>query len=344
MNEADEIDEPLQQVLQHGMAISAQLGREVARVWQMNMEQKAMLNSREAARLTMAFDSEKQTAVALLAPTEHQQWWDAANPRELMDAYRVATAWKDHDPAAAEAEKRIRLEARMRYGVDADKLARESAVHTSPIMEADLARLAQAREWAIVSNRKDILPSFYPEATRMRNLLNDYDEKEAAIAKRAEEAATANREQGDAQTREAADEFTQSRQDNDHAAGVELDGPSAAEEAWYRDLFLTETPEAQEERTQATALRETAEQHDQQGERVLITAGAAYDSAERQEALADRMRAAGAPEKGITARQFAQSQQKHPISHAAAGKGKTVNKVKTNSPNKTQTQGKQHSR
>ena len=56
------------------------------------------------------------------------------------------------------------------------------------------------------------------------------------------------------------------------------------------------------------------------------TAGAAYDSAERQEALATRMRAAGAPEK------------------AAAGKGKTVNKIKTTSPRKSQAQGKQHSR
>ncbi|MDO5754361.1 hypothetical protein [Arthrobacter sp.] len=343
MNEADEIDEPLQQVLQHGMAISAQLGREVARVWQMNMEHKAQMNDREAARLTMAFDGEKQTAVALLAPTEHKQWWDAANPRELMDAYRVATAWKDHDPAAAEAEKRICLEARLRYGVDADKLARESAVHTSPMMEADLARLAKAREWAIVSNRKDILPSFYPEATRMRNLLHDYDAKEAA-AKRAEEAAAAEREQGDVKSREAAEEFALSTQEKDQAAGVELDGPSAAEEAWYGDLFLTETPEAQEERTQASALRETAEQHEEQGDRVLVTAGAAYDSAERQEALADRMRAAGAPEKGIAARQFAESQQKHPISHAAAGKGRTVNKVKTNTPKKNQTQGKQQSR
>ena len=343
MNEADEIDEPLEQVLQHGMAISAQLGREIARVWQLNMEQKAMLNAREAARLTMAFDSEKQAAVALLAPTEHKQWWDAANPRELMDAYRVATAWKEHAPEAAQAEQRIRTEASTRYGVDADKLARESAVHSAPILETELAKLAKAQEWAKETGRTDTLPSFYPEATRMRNLLNDYEAKEAA-ATRAEEAANADREQGDVKNREAADEFAQSRDENNHAAAVYLDGPSAADEAWYRDLFLTETPETQQERTQASALRETAEQHDQQGERVLITAGAAYDSAERQEALADRMRAAGAPEKGIAARQFAESQQKHPISHAAAGKGKTVNKVKTNSPNKTQAQGKQHNR
>lgn len=343
MNEADEIDEPLQQVLQHGMAISAQLGREVSRVWQMNLEQKSQMNDREAARLNMAFDSEKQAAVALLAPTQEQQWWDAANPRELMDAYRVATAWKDHSPEAAHAEKQIRTEASTRYGVDADKLARESAVHATPILETELAKLAKAQEWAKETGRTDILLSFYPEATRMRNLLNDYDAKEAA-ATRAEEAATASREQGAVQNREAADEFAQSRQENNHAAGVELDGPSAAEEAWYRDLFLTETPEAQEARSQASELRETAEQHDQHGERVLVTAGAAYDSAERQEALADRMRAAGAPEKGIAARQFAESQQKHPISHAAAGKGKTVNKVKTNSPNKSQAQGKQHRR
>lgn len=350
MNEADEIDEPLQQVLQHGMAISAQLGREVARVWQLNMEQKSQMNSREAARLNMAFDSEKQAAVALLAPTQEQQWWDAADPRELMDAYRVATAWKDHAPEAAHAEKHIRTEASTRYGVDAEKLTRESAVHSPPILETDLAKLAKAQEWAKETGRQDILPNFYPEATRMRNLLNDYEAKEAAAtraeeaAKRAEEAATAKREQGDVQNQEAADEFAQSRDESDHAAGVDLDGPSAAEEAWYRDLFLTETPEAQEERTQASALRETAEQHDQQGERVLVTAGGAYDSSERQEALADRMRAAGAPEKGIAARQFAESQQKHPISHAAAGKGKTVDKVKTNSPNKSQDQGKQHSR
>ena len=343
MNEADEIDEPLQQVLQHGMAISAQLGREVARVWQMNMERKSQMNSREAARLQMAFDSEKQAAVALLAPTQEQQWWDAANPRELMDAYRVATAWKDHSPEAAHAEKHIRTEASTRYGIDAEKLAHESAVHSAPILETELAKLAKAQEWAKETGRKDTLPSFYPEATRMRNLLNDYEEKEAA-AKRAEEAATAHREQGDVQNREAADEFAQSRQENDHAASVDLDGPSAADEAWYRDLFLTETPEAQEERTQASLLRETAEQHDQQGERVLVTAGAAYDTAERQEALADRMRAAGAPEKGIAARQFAESQQKHPINHAAAGKGKTVNKVKTSAPKKNQVQGQQQSR
>ncbi len=343
MNEADEIDEPLQQVLQHGMAISAQLGREVARVWQLNLEQKSQMNDREAARLNMAFDSEKQAAVALLAPTQEQQWWDAANPRELMDAYRVATAWKDHSPEAAHAEKQIRTEASTRYGVDADKLARESAAHSAPILETDLAKLAKAQEWANETGRTDDLPSFYPEATRMRNLLNDYEAKEAA-ATRAEEAATASREQGNIQNQEAADEFAQSTQDNEHAAGFELDGPSAAEEAWYRDLFLTETPDAEEERTQALELRETAEQHDQQGERVLVTAGAAYDSAERQEALADRMRAAGAPEKGIAALQFAQSQQKHPISHAAAGNGKSVNNVKTNTPNKSRLEGKKHSR
>lgn len=50
-----------------------------------------------------------------------------------------------------------------------------------------------------------------------------------------------------------------------------------------------------------------------------------------------RMRAAGAPERGI--RQFPDSQQKYPIDHAAADSG-TVNRVKTSSPQKTLAQGK----
>lgn len=361
MNEADAIDEPLEQVLQHGMAISAQLGREVSRVWQLNMEQKATRTAHEAARMQMAFDSEKRVAVSLLAPTLQPQWWEESSPRQLMDAYRIATTWKDASPEAAQAELHIRNEASSRYGVDADKLARESAVHSAPILETDLAKLSKAQEWAKETGRQDILPSFYPEATRMRNLLNDYEAKEAA-AIRAEETAAVERNQGDAQSKEAADELAHSQQesglaeelltlDKDQtresmAAGdfIEMEGVSPADEAWYRDLFLTDTPENQQITPDVAEARNSSDKHEQQGERVLVTAGAAYKSAERQEALADRMRAAGAPEKGIAAREFAESQQKHPISHAAKGDGKTVNKVRANEPKKTQTQAQQRSK
>lgn len=361
MNEEDAIDEPLEQVLQHGMAIAAQLGREVSRVWQLNMEQKATRNVHEAARMQMAFDSEKQVAVSLLAPTMQPQWWEESNPRELMDAYRVATAWKDHAPEAAEAELHIRTEASSRYGVDAEKLARESAVHSAPILETDLAKLSKAQQWAKETGREDNLPSFYPEATRMRNLLKDYEAKEAATT-RAEATATDERKQGDVQSREAADEFAQSRQesglaeelltlDKDRtrepmAAGgfSEIEGVSPADEAWYRDLFLTDTPESQQVTPAVAEVRDSSDRHEQQGEKVLVTAGVAYNSAERQEALADRMRAAGAPERGIAARKFAESQQKHPISHAAKGDGKSVNKVRANQPKKNQAQAKQRSK
>ena len=134
----------------------------------------------------------------------------------------------------------------------------------------------------------------------------------AANPTRAEEASTADREQGDVQSREAADEFARSTPEPAHGEDVGFDGPSAAEEAWYRDMFLSESPETREVRSDAAEVGNSAEKHEQEGERVLVTAGAAYDSAERHEALATRMRAAGAPEKGIAARQFAESQQKHP--------------------------------
>lgn len=361
MNEADAIDEPLEQVLQHGMAIAAQLGREVSRVWQLNMEQKATRNGHEASRMQMAFDSEKQVAVSLLAPTLQPQWWEESSPRELMDAYRVATAWKDHAPEAAEAELHIRTEASSRYGVDANKLARESAVHSAPILETDLAKLSKAQEWAKETGRGDILPSFYPEATRMRNLLNDYEAKEAA-AIRAEGTAAAERNHGDVQSKEAADELAHSQQESGFAEElltlakdqpresrtgadfIEMEGVSPADEAWYRDLFLTDTPENQQVTPDVAEARDSSARHEQQGERVLVTAGTAYNSAERQEALADRMRAAGAPERGIAARKFAESQQKHPINHAAKGDGKTVNKVRANQPKKNQVQAQQRSK
>ncbi|MDJ0358448.1 hypothetical protein [Paenarthrobacter sp. PH39-S1] len=109
-------------------------------------------------------------------------------------------------------------------------------------------------------------------------------------------------------------------------------------------MFLTESPEAQESHDQATAATKAAEKHERLADRAALRAGLAYDSAERQETLSAKMRAAGAPEKGIQARQFAESQQKHPISHAAAGEGKTVSKVRADSPKKNQAKGKQISR
>lgn len=429
MSESDGIDEPLEQVLQHGMAISAQIGREVSRIWQARMEEKGRLTERERRNLQLAFDTEQRTARSLLKPTQDSRWWDQAKPGDVMDAYRVASAWKDHDPEALRAEEVIRTEAANRYGIDAAKLAQEQdRFGTSPVLQMTPEQLAQAHQWAQETGWKSDIPSYYSETMRLRNMVDDcerskkawessqandkptrkslggpeltllpaanaaitrptaqdymaalewagenagpayveWGEKYATAASSTERAALESelvkqwhrqteaqtaearagqdRAEGDQLTTEAKSQYSQADRAQESAVTAEHDGPSEAEEAWYRDTFLTDSPESQEAQSKAADAKETAERRENAGDRATVRAGVAYDSAERQEALASRMRAAGAPEKGIQARTFAESQQKHPIGHAAAGQGKTVNKVKTNSPQKAQTQGKQRSR
>lgn len=347
MSESDGIEETMEQVLQHGMAISAQLGREISRVWQTRMEQKARMTGHESARLQLAYDAEKGSALAALKPVHDAAWWDQAKAPEVIEAYRVASAWRDHDPAAATAEDVIRTQASERYGIDAGKLAAEATTHAAPVLQVDPARLAAAQKWAVESGYESTIPSYYPEANKLAGMMGDFErdqQRQEDAARDAEGNAVRDRQEGTEQGKEAGTEYSQAGRKMDSAAVAEFDGPSAAEEAWYRDMFLAELPEAQKSHDRATADTETAEKHERLGDRAALRAGLAYDSAERQETLAAKMRAAGAPEKGIQARQFAESQQKHPISHAAAGEGKTVNKVRTNSPKNNQAKGKQVTR
>lgn len=302
MNDTDNLDEPLEQVLQHGMAIASQLGREVSRMWQQRMEEKAKMAEREARRLQMAYDADKGTALAALKPTGDSKWWDQAKPKDVVEAYRIANTWKDHDPAAAQAEKNIRDQAQARYGIDGEALA-DGKGATAPEVEP---RHEQARD--------------------------------------AEAQAILDRTEGNQQSTVAAAEYARADNAREEAATAEHAGPTADEEAWYREQFLTSSPESLESESRATDANEAVGQSEHAGDKATIHAGAAYNSAERQEALAARMRDAGAPEKGIAARQFAESQQKHPIDHAAAGQGKSVNKVKTTAPQKVQSQAKQKSR
>lgn len=354
MSESDGIDEPLEQVLQHGMAISAQIGREVSRIWEQQMAQKAQLSEREARRLQMAFDSEKRTALAVLKPTDDAGWWDRATPADVVEAYRVASAWKDQEPAAAASEKMLREQAQARFGIDGDELYRRS--QEAPVRVK--SELAQATEWAVEHK-----PAAYEHFSMAVNSSDTADGRRSAeralirqwkhaqsspaeteVVRQTQVRAAQDRDEGDQQRAAAASAYAQAERARDSVVGAEFDGPSAAEEAWYRDTFLTDSPEALQAESKAADVKASAERREHAGDRATVRAGAAYDSAERQAALATRMRAAGAPEKGIEARTFAEGQQKFPIGHAAAGRGKSVTKVKTNTPQKARAAGKQRGR
>lgn len=282
----DGIDDGFEELFQHGMVLSSQIGREISRVWENQLKNKAVLSERDASRLQLAFDTEKRTAMSVLKPTGQKTWWDQAKPSEVAEAYRVASAWSAHDPAAAAAEKMILEQAATRFGLDAEALAK-----LVPAAEAKAVR---------------------GQAHGLEN---------AAAAKFADARAE--------------------RIEEDKALAA---GPSPAEEAWYRDTFLAESPEIDQAYENSANAAGAARRDDAAGMRLLGQAETAHLAADQQEALVARVRAGVGGEEGVAALQFAQGQQKFPIAHAAAGKGKTVNKVKANAAQKTAAKGKLISR
>lgn len=366
---SEDIDQPLEEALQHGMAISAQVGRELARAWRAHLEEKARTDDRTAALVQRAFNTERETAAATLAPIQAQGWWDEASVRDICDAYGVANAWAEHDPRAAQAEETLRTAAAERCGIDPERLGREGNQHTDHIMNTPPERLAQAQRWARLEGWQSDIPEFYPEAQKIHNLLTDYDRavtgaaSAEALAEQARQQAAIKAEEskdlaaGAVRGHEQADALEQNTKeprqsdldearswamanDPEYAAKLESEKERLDRELVERWKSVGDPDKAQE----SAAVRQDAERRESGGEKAAAAAGEAYSDASRLEAQAVRMRAAGAPEKAIAAKQFGQAQQKFPVAHAAAGAGKPTGKVKANSAKQTKSQSQNLSR
>lgn len=125
LSESDGVDDFVEQSFQHALAVAAQIGSAAARTWKQHSEQARADNSRRGSMARLAFDSERLAAVTALAPTAGNQWWESAGQADIVDAYRIATAWKDHDPAAAAAEDNIRTQLQQRFGFDINEVVQD---------------------------------------------------------------------------------------------------------------------------------------------------------------------------------------------------------------------------
>lgn len=362
----DGIDDGFEELFQHGMVLSSQIGREISRVWENQLRNKAVLSEREASRLQLAFDTEKRTAMSVLKPTGQKAWWDQAKPSEVAEAYRVAFAWSAHDPAAAAAEKMILEQAATRFGLDAEALAKlvpaGAAVVAVPALSERDQRKADLKEAKayFAQASPDRLRSF-EDSVRFLDSAKDEIQYEKTFIKEWKKATgqetaptvglgaaaaevKAIRGQAHGLENAAAAKFADARAERIEEDKALAAGPSPAEEAWYRDTFLAESPEIDQAYENSANAAGTARKDDAAGMRLLGQAETAHLAADQQEALVARVRAGVGGEEGVAALQFAQGQQKFPISHAAAGKGKTVNKVKANAAQKTAAKGKLISR
>jgi hypothetical protein len=370
---SDDIDDALEQAVQHAMAIAAQVGRELARAWQNHMETSARLNERDAAAVSAAFNAERSAAAAGLIPVHTAEWWDEAQLRDIVNAYEISTAWAPHDPRAAGAEQVLRHTAAERYGFDPERLAEEGHLLTEHLLNTEPGRLAQAQQWARETGWEGP-PSFYPEAQKVRALLRASELDIERAARSLEAAAAAELRAGEAASEAERQHGSAAGTDKDHAAYLEREGDrdpqleldeaierahawalandpdyavATADEQQQMALDIAERwqesgPPADVEQA-AVAARRAGEQHDVEGMAAARSAGVAYDRAEQLEREAARMRAAGAPERAIAAKQFGEAQQKFPVAHAAAGDGKALGKVKAEDLKKSQRRGKQMS-
>ena len=377
---SDELDEPFEQMLQHGMALSGQIGRELSRAWQTNSEKKARDRDRSVAMLQRAYDSERESAAATLKAVQSPEWWDEASVRDICEAYELANAWADHDPRAAHAEETMREAAAERYGIDPDRLNNERHRHTEHIMETSPEHLAEAQRWARKTGWTNDIPSYYPEAQKVNNLLKDYDQSIGAPRygdAREPAAQHAERDQNPSESpaknagqSQKADSLADSLSAQARRAKGEGDSLAAVSVEWgvevqkerheVQDLqeqahepAPTPTPgqepvasvdAAEAAQNRANAVSEDARGKEYVGERVAVAAQGAYGDSDKLQAQASQMRAAGAPEAGIRAKQFGQTQQKFGPAHAASGAGKATGKVKAGDPKKKQEQARKLSK
>jgi hypothetical protein len=153
MSESDGIDDVLDNGMRQSLMIASRIAETLARRRQEAQRVQEHLDSQAAHEAQARLAAERSAAHAALAPAHKDQWWDKAQPADIATAHAVAEGWKDHDPTALEAARRIRREVLARYGIDthdvgADAAYLESGIETIATEKARLDAIARSQEEA----------------------------------------------------------------------------------------------------------------------------------------------------------------------------------------------------
>lgn len=151
MSESDGMDDVLDNGMRQSLMIASRIAETLARRRQESQRQQEHQDAQTAHEAQARLEAERSTAHAALAPVQKDQWWDKAHPNDIATAHAVAEGWKDHDPAALAASKKIRAEVLARYGVDthdvgSDAAYLESGIETIATERARLDAVARSQE------------------------------------------------------------------------------------------------------------------------------------------------------------------------------------------------------
>jgi hypothetical protein len=119
-DESDGIDETFDGLLRAGLTAAGRVAELIARAREQAAREARAASEQQARELAARLDAERSAARAQLAPVEHAEWWDRAQPADIAQVWETAHAWERLDPDAGVAAERIRREVRDRFGIDVD--------------------------------------------------------------------------------------------------------------------------------------------------------------------------------------------------------------------------------
>ena len=140
MSEADGIDEAVDGALRTGLMAAARIGEQLARMREQEQRNIQRAEEERARQLQDRFNASQAAARAQLEPVSRDDWWDKATPDMIERVHETATAWKDHDPVAAEHAERIRDQVQQRYGIDVSNTGASEHDISAAIERAQQAR------------------------------------------------------------------------------------------------------------------------------------------------------------------------------------------------------------
>lgn len=148
MSESDGIDDAVSGGFRQSLMLASQIAERLARARQESMRQRQDQVDRSQIEAQRQIAAERTAMRATVAPTEHDRWWDQANPDQVVEAHQAAEAWKDHDPQALAASEKISEEVGRRYGINTHELNGDSQYIGSAVeaQQAEQARTQAVRE------------------------------------------------------------------------------------------------------------------------------------------------------------------------------------------------------
>jgi hypothetical protein len=128
-DECDGVKEALQGQLQMGLMAAGRVAEVAARHREQELRAVEAADREAAQHMRTRMDGQRAAAREVLRPVNaigRSQWWDAAGPDDIAEAWQSARTWEHDDPVVRLGADRLRRGLRERYGIDVDALTRDS--------------------------------------------------------------------------------------------------------------------------------------------------------------------------------------------------------------------------